>query len=136
MERKLSACLAMSLLVSAAPALADDREFSQTELAACVAISEAQEIVIDARYSRKVWIDDIRPRADTEREREALNEHVEAFNELNRLVGKFDDVWNANCKGTLSYSLYEKVCKIPTDRMERFLKDGEGCAHWAELFEE
>ena len=136
MESKLSACLAMSLLVSAVSAFADDRDFSQTELAACVAIVEAQEIVIDARYSRKVWIDDIRPQADTERERQALNEHVVTYNELNRLVGKFDDVWNANCKGSLSYSLYEEVCKTPTDRMQRFLKDGRGCADWAELFEE
>lgn len=136
MKQKLAAVLAISALLPAAPALADDREFSETELAACVALVEAQEIVIDARYSAKVWIDDIRPRADTEREREALNEHVATYNALNRVVGKFDDAWNANCKGTLRYSQYEAVCKTSTSRMQRFLKDGQGCADWAELFDE
>lgn len=136
MKTKLATILAMSLLVPAASAFADDREFSDTELAACVALVEAQNVVVAARESREAWMDDLEPRVDTERERIAYNQHVETYNELNRVIGKFDDVWNANCKGTLRRSVYERVCQTPTGRMQRFLKDSDGCADWARRFGE
>lgn len=136
MRLKLTAFLAISLFVSAAPGLADERDFSEAELAACVAIVEAQFMLVDARDREQISIDDLRPKSDIERKRIALNQHIKTYNALNRMVGQFDDAYNNNCRGSLRHQVYEAVCKQPTDRMQRFLKDGQGCAYWKEKFGE